>query len=119
MSRFLSSNAPATAALSSILRAGLEMATFDPEDFPHNQSISNHSPCLRGNLPKGLMGYIHHPGSRFLAKPLLIRKPDRLKPLHGKEGDLDESAADRCIPRADLVAITGTAFTNHTVDRLF
>ena len=35
-----------------------------------------------------------------------------------KEGDLDEAEADNLIPRADVVAITGTALTNHTLDHL-
>lgn len=32
--------------------------------------------------------------------------------------DLSEDAADHVIPQADLVAITGTALTNHTLDHL-
>ena len=32
--------------------------------------------------------------------------------------DLEEDAADRVIPQADVVAITGTALTNHTLDSL-
>ncbi|MFO7599134.1 MAG: DUF364 domain-containing protein [Candidatus Desulfacyla sp.] len=32
--------------------------------------------------------------------------------------DLEEDAAESVIPRADVVAITGTALTNHTLDRL-
>jgi len=32
--------------------------------------------------------------------------------------DLSEDAADRLIPQADLVAITGTTLTNHTLDHL-
>jgi len=35
-----------------------------------------------------------------------------------KEGDLDESAAEDLIPRADVAAITGTSLTNHTLDHL-
>ncbi len=35
-----------------------------------------------------------------------------------KEGDLDEAEADHLIPQADVVAITGTALTNHTLDHL-
>ena len=35
-----------------------------------------------------------------------------------KEGDFDEAAADNLIPRADVVAITGTALTNHTMGHL-
>jgi uncharacterized protein len=35
-----------------------------------------------------------------------------------KEGDLGEAEADHLIPQADVVAITGTALTNHTLDHL-
>ena len=34
------------------------------------------------------------------------------------EGDLPETEADAVIPLADVVAITGTALTNHTMDHL-
>jgi len=35
-----------------------------------------------------------------------------------QEGDVTESEAENLIPRADVVGITGTAFTNHTIERL-
>jgi uncharacterized protein (DUF4213/DUF364 family) len=35
-----------------------------------------------------------------------------------KEDDFGEAEADALIPRADVVAITGTAFTNHTIEHL-
>jgi hypothetical protein len=35
-----------------------------------------------------------------------------------REGDLPEAEADRFLPQADVVAITGTAFTNRTLERL-
>lgn len=35
-----------------------------------------------------------------------------------KEGDFTEADADNLIPQADVVAITGTALTNHTMDHL-
>jgi uncharacterized protein (DUF4213/DUF364 family) len=34
------------------------------------------------------------------------------------EGDLPEHAAREYLPRADIIAITGTAFMNHTLDSL-
>ncbi len=33
-------------------------------------------------------------------------------------GDFDENAAERFLPRADVVAITGTSLTNHTLEKL-
>ncbi|MBN1367378.1 MAG: DUF364 domain-containing protein [Dehalococcoidales bacterium] len=35
-----------------------------------------------------------------------------------QEGDFPEVAAEKYIPEADVVGITGTAFTNHTIERL-
>ena len=35
-----------------------------------------------------------------------------------REGDLGESEADKFIPQSDIVAITGTALTNHTLEHL-
>jgi len=35
-----------------------------------------------------------------------------------QEGDFTEAEADKLIPRADVVAITGTALTNHTMEHL-
>lgn len=35
-----------------------------------------------------------------------------------KEGDFGEAEADKLIPQADVVAITGTALTNHTMEHL-
>ncbi len=35
-----------------------------------------------------------------------------------REGDFIEADADNLIPRADVIGITGTAFTNHTIEHL-
>ena len=35
-----------------------------------------------------------------------------------QEGDLSEAEAETYIPQADVVGITGTAFTNHTIEHL-
>jgi len=35
-----------------------------------------------------------------------------------REGDFTEAQAENLIPQADIVGITGTAFTNHTLDHL-
>jgi uncharacterized protein (DUF4213/DUF364 family) len=52
------------------------------------------------------------PGLREVVKELwVIEKNPR-------EGDLTEAEAATYIPQADVVGITGTAFTNHTIDLL-
>lgn len=35
-----------------------------------------------------------------------------------REGDFTEAEAENLIPQADVVGITGTAFTNHTIEKL-
>ena len=35
-----------------------------------------------------------------------------------REGDFSEAEAENLIPQADVVGITGTAFTNHTIENL-
>lgn len=55
--------------------------------------------------------------------PFLARVRERAKDLwviekNPKEGDFSEADADRLIPQADVVAITGTALTNHTLSHL-
>ena len=51
----------------------------------------------------------------------------RLKPVvkelwviekNPREGDYGEAESENYLPRADVVGITGTAFTNHTIERL-
>ncbi len=37
---------------------------------------------------------------------------------HPREGDFAESEAESLVPQADVVAITGMAFTNHTIEGL-
>ncbi len=55
--------------------------------------------------------------------PFLPRVRERAKELwviekNPQEGDFPEARADDLIPRADVVAITGTALTNHTLPHL-
>jgi len=55
--------------------------------------------------------------------PFLHRVREKAKELwviekNPQEGDFEESQAGQLIPRADVVAITGTALTNHTIEDL-
>jgi uncharacterized protein (DUF4213/DUF364 family) len=55
--------------------------------------------------------------------PFLARLRKRAKELwvierNPKEGDFQETDADHLIPRADVVGLTGSAFTNHTIEHL-
>ena len=55
--------------------------------------------------------------------PFIPKVREKVKELwviekNPREGDFGESEADNLIPQADVVAITGTAITNHTMDHL-
>ena len=55
--------------------------------------------------------------------PFLSRVREKAKALwviekNPREGDFNETEADRFIPQADVVAITGTSLTNHTLPHL-
>jgi uncharacterized protein (DUF4213/DUF364 family) len=55
--------------------------------------------------------------------PFLPRVREKAKTLwviekNPREGDLHETEADRFIPQADVVALTGTSLTNHTLPHL-
>jgi len=55
--------------------------------------------------------------------PFLPRVREKAKTLwviekNPVEGDFEETEADRLIPQADVVAITGTSLTNHTLEHL-
>jgi uncharacterized protein (DUF4213/DUF364 family) len=55
--------------------------------------------------------------------PFLPRVREKAKTLwvfekNPREGDFNEADADRFIPQADVVAITGTSLTNHTLPHL-
>lgn len=54
----------------------------------------------------------------FVAKLRKICKELWVIEKNPKQGDFPESEAGNLIPRADVVAITGTAFTNHTLENL-
>ncbi|WP_028319809.1 DUF364 domain-containing protein [Desulfatiglans anilini] len=55
--------------------------------------------------------------------PFIPRLRERVRNLwviekNPQEGDLKEAAAEQVLPMADVVAITGTALTNHTLEGL-
>ena len=55
--------------------------------------------------------------------PFLPRLREKVKALwviekNPQQGDFTEAEAENLLPKADIVGITGTAFTNHTLDHL-
>lgn len=102
----------------SILEASIGMATINSliELGPHPCTELNAADLI---LEKGegrnvvIVGHF----------PFLPRVRERAKTLwviekNPGEGDHPESEADRFIPQADVVAITGTSLTNHTFEHL-
>lgn len=54
----------------------------------------------------------------FIPKLRQVVKELRVIEKNPREGDFTEVEAENLIPRADVVGITGTAFTNHTIEQL-
>lgn len=54
----------------------------------------------------------------FIPKIREISKEVWVIEKNPREGDLHETEAEALVPQADVIAITGTALTNHTLDHL-
>ena len=54
----------------------------------------------------------------FIDQVAPVTQSTAILELDPQQGDLPSSAADRAIPNADVVVITGSAFANHTIERL-
>jgi uncharacterized protein (DUF4213/DUF364 family) len=54
----------------------------------------------------------------FVPRLREIVKELRVIEKNQREGDLPEIEAENIIPQADVIGITGTAFTNHTIEQL-
>jgi len=66
-----------------------------------------------GNREIALIGHFPFvPELRRVAKELWVIEQ------HPREGDFVEDKAESLIPQADVVGISGTAFTNHTIEHL-
>ena len=54
----------------------------------------------------------------FISRLRLLAKELWVIEIQPQEEDFPVSETDRIVPQADVVGITGTAFTNHTIDHL-
>jgi len=102
----------------SLLEATIGMATVNSLlEVDERRCVSLNAKDLLAEKGKGrkvaLIG--HFP---FVAE--LRRVVDKLWVLeqYPHEGDSDASEAESLVPQADVVGITGTAFTNHTIEYL-
>jgi hypothetical protein len=103
---------------SSLLEAAIGMATLNSLlDIDEERCLNLNGRDLLIEKSSGkrlaLVGHFPFvPELRQKAKELWVieRRP--------REGDFSESEAEKLIPQADVVGITGTAFTNHTIEYL-
>ena len=102
----------------SILEAAIGMATINsllevPEDSCTEINAAEIIMKKGQGKRVAIVGHFPFvPRVRELSKELWIIEKNRT------DGDFKETEADRLIPQADLVAITGTSLTNHTFERL-
>ena len=101
-----------------ILEAAIGMATINSLlDVATEDCLELNARDLIGERGEGkriaIVGHFPFiPSLRKVSKELWVIEKNP------KQGDFPESEAGNLIPRADVVAITGTAFTNHTLENL-
>ncbi len=102
----------------SILEASIGMATInslldvDPEAC---SELNGRDLIAEKGREKRIAVVGHFPFIPFLRK---VSRELWVIEKNPKQGDFPESEAKNLIPRADVVAITGTALTNHTLESL-
>ncbi len=119
---FLADKPPAELAhlahSASLLEAAIGMATINSllaVDLDACRELNAAELILKKGESRNVAVVGHFP---FL--PRVREKAHRLWVIekNPREGDLPEHAADTLIPEADVVGITGTALTNHTLEHL-
>jgi len=102
----------------SLHEAAIGMATINSLiDVDENQCAKLNAGDLLAERGRGMRVAIvgHFP---FTAKLREIAKDLWVIEKNPREGDFTEDQAENLIPKADVVGITGTAFTNHTIEHL-
>ena len=102
----------------SILEAAIGMATINSLlEIDEDSCIEINAADLILERGKGKAVAVvgHFP---FISKVRKTAKKLWVIEKNPKEGDFGEAEADTLIPQADIVAITGTALTNHTIEHL-
>ena len=103
---------------SSLLEASIGMATINSLlEVDEKQCVSLNAADLLAEKGKGkkiaIIGHFPFvPELRQVAKELWVIEQ------HPREGDFTEDAAEKLVPQADVVGITGTTFTNHTIEHV-
>ncbi|MDY6791167.1 MAG: DUF364 domain-containing protein [Thermodesulfobacteriota bacterium] len=119
---FLSDKTPSELAQlvysQSILEAAIGMATINSlVEFDENSCIELNAAelIIEKGAGKNIAVVGHFP---FIPRVGKYSKELWVIEKNPQEGDFTEADADNLIPRADVVAITGTALTNHTMAHL-
>ena len=102
----------------SILEAAIGMATINSlleVDLDSCVELNAAEVILRKGENKNVAIVGHFP---FLGKVREKAKSLWVVEKNPREDDFNEADADRLIPQADVVALTGTSLTNHTLDHL-
>lgn len=102
----------------SILEAAIGMATINSLleiDEGNCQSLNAGDLIAEKGKGKKVAIVGHFP---FVPKLREIVKELWVIEKNPREGDFTEAEAENLIPRADVVGITGTAFTNHSIEKL-
>ena len=102
----------------SLLEAAIGMATINSLlEINEEQCLELNASDLIAKEGKGKKVAIvgHFP---FIPKLREIVKELWVIEKNPRKGDFNESEAENLIPQADIVGITGTAFTNHTIENL-
>ncbi len=102
----------------SLLEAAIGMATINSLlEVDDKRCLGLNASALLAEKGEGknvaIVGHFPFvPELRRLAKELWVIEK------HPRAGDFTEGEAENLIPEADVVGITGTAFTNHTIEHL-
>ena len=102
----------------SIAEAAIGMATINSLleiDEEHCRSLNAADLIAEKGAGKSVAIVGHFP---FIPQLREIAKELWVIEKNPREGDFTEAEAENLIPRAEVVGITGTAFTNHTVEHL-
>ena len=102
----------------SILEAAIGMATINSLldiDEGNCQSLNARDLIAEKGKDKRVAIVGHFP---FIPKLREVVKELWVIEKNPREGDFTEADAEDFIPEADVVGITGTAFTNHTIEQL-
>lgn len=101
-----------------LLEAAIGMATINSLleiDESRYQDMNAGDLIAERGLGKKITIVGHFP---FIPKLREIASTLRVIEKNPQEGDYGESEAEKFIPQSDVIGITGTAFTNHTIESL-